>query len=147
MGHVYTLLLMDLSWINYSDTTGFDKTGFAQDGSLSGMGWDNIWVLSFGVQQDIGDLTLRAGYNYGGNPIDDENTFFNIGSPLHTSHHLSLGGSYKIYKQATIDIGYSHVFENSQSSPMYNMNGPVPGTEVETKLGYDQISIGFTLPF
>jgi long-chain fatty acid transport protein len=142
-----TMLFMDISWINYSQTSGFDGSGFAPDGSLAGLGWEDIWVLSLGVQYDIGDLTLRAGYNYGSNPIEDENTFFNVGSPLHVRHHLSVGASYGIFKQATLDIGYSHAFKSSQSGPMYDMKGPVPGTEVETELEYDQLSIGVTFPF
>ena len=143
----HTSLLMDISWINYSDTAGFEKSGFAFDGSLAGMGWEDIWVLSLGVQHDIGNLTLRAGYNYGGNPIENENTFFNVGSPLHTRHHLSAGISYRILKHTTLDIGYTHAFKSSQSSPMYDMNGPVPGTETETELAYNQVSLGLTFFF
>jgi long-chain fatty acid transport protein len=94
----------------------------------------------------MGDLTLRAGYNYGGNPIRDEDTFFNVGSPLHARHHLSFGGSYT-FKRFTLDVGYTHTFKSSQSGPMYDMNGPVPGTEVETELEYDQVAVGITFSF
>jgi long-chain fatty acid transport protein len=142
-----TLVLIDLSWINYSNTEGFEKRGFAADGSLAGLGWEDIWVMSVGVQKDIDDLTLRAGYNYGGNPIRAEDTFYNAASLLHSQHHLSFGGSYLICKQAVLDIGYTHVFESAQSGCMCDMNGPVQGTEVETILEYDQISIGVTFPF
>ncbi len=35
-----TLILLDGSWFNYSDTNGFDECCFDIDGSLKGLGWD-----------------------------------------------------------------------------------------------------------
>ena len=144
-----TLLLVDGSWINYSDTDGFDGTGFAADGSLPGLGWDDQWVLAVGVQQAMGDQwVLRAGYNYGTNPIDDASTFFNVGTPLHNEHHLSLGVSWKISQKAILDLGYTHAFESSQSGAWYNAaNQAVPGTRIESSLEYDQVSLGATFFF
>lgn len=143
-----TLLLMDFSWINYSSTEGFEDTGYAQDGSISGLGWDDIWVIAFGVQHDVNDnLTLRTGYNYSTNPIDQDITFFNVGTPLHVQHHLSVGGSWRIFKQTSLDISYSHGFKSSQASPWYDVSGQVAGTEVETKVEYDQVTIGVTFSF
>lgn len=141
-----TLFLMDCSWINYSGTKGFDETGFNADGSLRGLGWNDIWVLSFGVQQNIDKLSLRAGYNYGGNPIDADTTFFNSLTPLITQHHLSLGGSYT-FKLITLDIAYTHAFENTVSGPIYDMSGPVAGTNVEYSMAYDQFSVAATFTF
>lgn len=144
-----TLLLADLSWINYSGTDGFDETGFNPDGSLKGLGWDDQWVLALGIQQNILDnWVLRAGYNYGSNPISDDVTFYNVGTPLHNEHHLSLGLSWLVTQKAIIDVGYTHAFESSQSGSWYDAAGQsVPNTEIESSLAYDQISLGFTYSF
>ncbi|MBU0994448.1 MAG: outer membrane protein transport protein [Proteobacteria bacterium] len=143
-----TLLLMDVSWINYADTKGFDKTGFASDGSLKGLGFDDIYVVALGVQQTVQEkLTLRAGYNYCTNPIDEDITFFNVGSPLHNQHHLSIGASWAVTKQAAIDFGYTHAFKSSQSGPMYTLAGKAPGTKVESEMAYEQIAVGVTVSY
>lgn len=144
-----TLLLVDGSWINYSDTDGFDGTGFAADGSLKGLGWDDQWVLALGLQQDVGDRwVVRAGYNYGSSPIDDAGTFFNVGTPLHSEHHLSAGASWKATANLVLDFGYTHAFESSQSGAWYDgTNQAVPGTAIESSLAYDQFAIGATFSF
>ncbi len=143
-----TLLLLDVSWINYSGTAGFDETGFNADGSLKGLGWDDQWVAAVGIQHAFTDSwTLRAGYNYGASPIDDETTFFNVGTPLHNEHHLSLGASWRATDRIVMDIGYTHAFESSESGPWYDGNSVAPGTHVESSLAYDQFSIGMTFPF
>ena len=108
------------------------EAGFDQNGALTGLGWDDIWVVGLGVQHNLtDDLTLRAGYKYCTNPIDEDVTFFNVGSPLHAKHLLSLGGSYRITKQVIFDISYSHVFESSQQGPWYDMNGPAAGLKLK----------------
>jgi long-chain fatty acid transport protein len=143
-----TLILMDASWINFSGTQGFDDTGFASDGSLKGLGFDDIFVVALGVQQKVGDAwSLRCGYNYCTNPIEEDITFFNVGSPLHNQHHLSLGVSWAVKEKMTLDIAYTHAFETSQSGPMYLPAGEVPGTEAETALSYEHIAMGLTMNF
>lgn len=144
-----TLLLLDCSWINYKDTEGFDKTGFDANGALRGIGWDDVWVLALGVQHNVNDsVTIRTGYNYCSNLIDKNITFFNIGTPLHSEHHLSTGASWRFSKQVVIDIGYTHAFESSQSGPWYDpSNTEIPETSVESKLAYDQVALGLTFSF
>lgn len=144
-----TLILMDVSWINYGDTKGFEDTGFAADGSLKGLGFDDIFTVTLGAQQPVGDnLVVRCGYNYGQNPIDDDYTFFNIGSPLHNEHHLSLGMSWAMTGTACLDLGYSYAFETSQKGTMVLPGiGQVPGTEVETSLAYHHIALGVTIAY
>jgi long-chain fatty acid transport protein len=143
-----TLMLLDAEWINYSDTEGFDETGFSSTGALKGVGWDDAWVLSLGIQQNVNDnFILRAGYNYNTNPIDEDVTFYNAASPLHSQHHLSLGLSYQLFKEVFFDVAYTHAFESSQSSTFYTPQGAVPDTEIGTVLEYDQINFGVTFQF
>ncbi|SMD09896.1 Long-chain fatty acid transport protein [Desulfocicer vacuolatum DSM 3385] len=144
-----TIFVMDCSWINYSGTKGFDEIGFDSNGSLKGLGWDDQWTVALGVQHDIlVNWTIRAGYNYGTNPIDDDITFHNVGNPLHNEHHLSCGLSWKVTEQMSIDLGYTHAFETSQSGSWYDAtNQAVPGTEIESSLVYDQVAVGLTFLF
>lgn len=142
-----TLFLIDLSWINFSDTKGFDETGFSPEGALKGLGFDDIFVLAFGIQHPFSEtFTLRGGYNYCTNPIDEDITFFNVGSPLHTQHHLSVGLSWRMTNQTMVDLSYTHALESSQSGPMYDPN-EVPGTKVESKLSYNHIAVGVTISY
>lgn len=143
-----TMVLMDAEWINYSDTAGFDKTGISPTGALLGLGWDDVWVLAMGLQHKVNNaLVLRSGYNYCTNPIEEENTFFNVGSALHIQEHWSCGGSYRVSNNTFLDFGYTHAPESSQKGPFYTADGPVPGTEVETRVKYDHISISTTISF
>ena len=143
-----TLLLLDTEWINYSDTEGFDETGFSSTGALKGLGWDDAWVLSLGIQQNVNDnFILRAGYGYCSNPIDEEVTFYNAASPLHSQHHLNMGLSYRLFNDVFFDVAYTHAFESSQSSAFYTPQGAEPNTELESILEYDQIHFGVTFPF
>ena len=65
-----TRIGVDARWIDYANTTGFNKVGYNADGSVSGFGWQNIWAVGGGVQQHIASFTkLILGYNYSGNPV------------------------------------------------------------------------------
>ena len=143
-----TLLLLDTTWINYADTSGFDATGFGADGALQGLKFDNTWVVGLGLQHQLtNNFSVRAGYQFNNNPVADKVTFFSVGAPLLSEHHLSFGGSWNATRQLTFDCGYTHAFTNSIAGEMYDARGPVPGTLVEAEMGYDQISLGITYAF
>jgi len=100
------LIEVDGKWVNWGDADGYKD-----------FDWDDQYVLGVGAQYEvISNLFLRAGYNYGSNPVDKNNgftgsapktvqgktlptyyyeTFRIIGFPAIVEHHLTIGIGYQ----------------------------------------------------
>ena len=62
-------------------------------------------MFKFGAQlAATKELKVRAGYNYGRNPLQGVCAFENIAFPAVSEHHLSLGAGYDVGK-VTINAG------------------------------------------
>ncbi len=137
---------VDVRWIDYEHTDGFDHHGFGPDGAVRGFGWDSIWVFAAGIEQDLGErVRLRLGYNYGENPIPAELSFFNTPSPAIVKHHLTSGASLKVSDALWLHLGYYHAFENRSSGPFVTPLGEARGTRVRNELSEDSFSLAFTV--
>ncbi|WP_081662607.1 OmpP1/FadL family transporter [Thermithiobacillus tepidarius] len=150
------MLAADLEWINYSDTDGFQESGFDSSGRVRGFGWEDIWTLGLGTQYMVTPrLALRAGYNYGQNPIKGDQQFFNVFAPAIVQHHVSLGAGYQLTKNLALNAAFYHVFENEESGPIISsgapgfppMNTAVPGSNVTNKLSEDSVSMQMQFKF
>jgi long-chain fatty acid transport protein len=110
-------------------------------GDAAGYGdfdWEDQEVYALGVQYAANDkLTLRAGFNYGENPVK-ENRGWNpqgvttvqgksvpvfgyemlrtIGFPAIVESHLTLGFGYKLSDSLSLNAAYMHAFEATGSS-------------------------------
>ena len=88
--------------------------------------WQDVWVLALGSEWRTSDRwTLRAGYNYGENPVPDE-TLTPL-FPATTEHHLSVGASV-LRGSVTYDFALEHALNSSNTNnnpdPMVNPFGP-----------------------
>ncbi len=88
--------------------------------------WKDQWVYALGLEYRVHDrLTLRAGYNYGENPVPDHtlNPLF----PANVEHHLTFGLSW-LRGNRSYELALEHVFENDQTNnnpnPLVNPFGP-----------------------
>lgn len=143
-----THIVADAGYIAYGSTSGFDNSGFRADGSIAGLGWQDSYTLELGIQQALTQgLVVRVGYNYCSDPIPADMTFYNVGSPLHLAQHASLGFSYSVAANMTIDFSYTHGFSHTQSSPWYTPAGAVPGTDLTSQISGDELAIGTTFKF
>jgi long-chain fatty acid transport protein len=143
-----THLIADVGYIAYGSTSGFDNSGYRADGSLAGLGWNDAYTFEVGIQHSLNsNLVVRAGYNYCSDPIPDNMTFYNVGSPLHLAQHLSVGTSVILAPGMTIDFSYTYGFSHSQSSSWYNPYGAVPGTSVTSQISGNEFAIGTTFRF
>ena len=103
--------------------------------------WEDQWVFAVGADYRVNDkVTLRAGYNYGENPVPDEtlNPLF----PATVENHASLGAS--IYsKSITWEFGLERGFEaeNTNNNPNPQVNPFGPGSTVR----HDQWTVAFGL--
>lgn len=155
------LVEADARWINWQNADGYDD-----------FDWEDQWVFAFGVQvRPTKKLALRAGYNYGKNPVKEHDrfsgatpsgpamisvqgkampvyyyeTFRIIGFPAIVQHHLTAGIGYEISKRFALHAGYMHAFRETIRETGTNMAGQ-PVT-LESSLSEDSVEFGLTWRF
>lgn len=70
-----------------------------------GFGWKDMTVYKFGAQWEMRpDLTLRAGYSYGRQPIPTEGVLFNVIAPALIEQHFTLGLTKTMNKNTEINV-------------------------------------------
>jgi long-chain fatty acid transport protein len=142
------LFAADFRYYDYRNTDGFRSTGYDATGAVVGLGWDSIFAVALGAQYQWSEnVSLRIGYCWNENPIDDRNTFFNPVSPLIIQHTLSLGASYKITDNWLLSAAYLHGFENSIEGPVFTAAGPAAGTSIESTTYVETLLFGLTVKF
>lgn len=89
-----------------------------------GFGFSDQTVYKLGVQYGVNQrLQVRAGYNYGKNPISDDQLTFATLAPANTEKHYSAGFTYKASEELEITGAYMYVPPNpQQSSRVENLN-------------------------
>ena len=120
---VKILVEADIKWLNWANADGYED-----------FDWKNQWVFAIGAQfKPIPNLTLRAGYNYGKSPLEENDgfvggagktvqgktlptyyyeTFRVIGFPAIVEHHVTVGIGYDFSPTFGVHLGYMYGFEN-----------------------------------
>jgi len=76
------------------------------------MYWDEQLVYKIGAEFDINEkISLRAGYNYGRNPLKIDRTFENISFPAITEHHITCGAGLDISENMELNLGFMYAPE------------------------------------
>ncbi len=150
-------LALDYRMVDYENTDGFSKTGWTQTASVAGFGWENVSIISAGIQyKGIDKLPLRLGYTYSSNPISEEVTFFNIPAPAIIKNAFQLGFSYLASDNLSIDAVYHYGTSgektkgqllNPQFSQNYPPYGAIPGSEVSYDMKTSMIMAGISYTF
>ncbi|RJR25557.1 MAG: hypothetical protein C4582_03340 [Desulfobacteraceae bacterium] len=146
------LIELNLKWYNWGDAEGYKD-----------FDWENQWVYAIGGQYKIGNLSLRAGFNYGKNPVKEHNGFNPqgttnvqgknvpnvnyeflriIGFPAIVEKHLTLGLGYELPLNMSINISYVHVFEETMEET--SAGGAM---KLSSSLEEDSITLGLTWRF
>lgn len=125
------------------DYASVDVTGNAAKNSLfalnqHGFGWDDQTVFKLGfAYKYTPDLTLRAGLNYGKQPIDlpaapvgNEDIGFDLNTlaPGVVEKHLTLGFTKELSASTSITGSYMHAFNNKVSGTAGMIGGGATGT-------------------
>jgi len=150
-------LAIDFRRVHYKETAGFKNTGWTQTASVAGFGWDNISILSAGLQyKGINKLPLRIGYTYSSNPIPEEITFFNIPATAVIKNAYQFGLSYIINDRWKVDGVYHYgdsdgstegsILSPDMISPS-NPLGAIPGSSVSYKMTTSMIQFGIAYTF
>ena len=143
-----SLFAIDARYFGYGNTQGYEASGFLPTGAVAGLGWKDVFALSAGAQRQITDATsVRLGYSFSTNPIGNDQTFFNIGSPLNIQHGAYLGASHNITPRFKISIAFAHFFENSTSGMIHGAGGAISGTHVTSHASANSIVMGASVTF
>ena len=141
----------DWQFIEYSSvkSVGNDLNLAAPLGSDngSGFGWDDINVYKLGVSyQTLPQLTLRAGFSYADQPVQQSQTLLNILAPGVIQKHLSVGGSWDVDAQNSVSLAYTHAFEETVKG-----NDSIPaalgGGEADLTMSEDLLAIAWQARF
>jgi long-chain fatty acid transport protein len=108
---------LDYQRINYSGVPAIGNSSlvgnFGADNG-AGFGWHDIDVWKLGAEYKYSkNLTVRAGWNHGDNPVQTADVFFNIVAPGVITDHLTLGSTYVTQSGGAWTFAYTHGFENS----------------------------------
>ena len=133
-------LALDYRNVYYENTEGFEKSGWTiatsgpfmgfPTGSVEGFGWENITIISAGVQyKGVDKLPLRVGYTYSSNPIPDQLTFFSVPATAIIKNAFQFGLSYEVSDNLTLD-GVFH-YGDSGGSTEGTLLSPVPDQDFD----------------
>ncbi len=89
--------------------------GLAMDAVLM-QKWENQAVFALGAAYKTSDvLTLRAGFNYGKNPVPDK--YLNALFPAIVENHLTFGAGYDFNETLTLNVSVVEAFEKTATNP------------------------------
>ena len=147
-GYDCWIFAADFRYYDYRNTDGFRTARYDGNGAVTGLGWDNIFCVALGAQYQWSEnISLRFGYVFNENPIDDSVTSFNVVSPLIIQHTISVGASYNITDSCVLSAAYLHGFENSIEGPIVTPGGAIPGSSVKSEASVDTLMFGLTVKF
>jgi long-chain fatty acid transport protein len=106
----------------------------------AGFGWQDVTAFKFGAQWLVNpDVILRAGYNYGEQPIPQSETLFNVLAPGVVEDHYTIGGTFKLSGNAELSFAYMY-------APRVTVNGvnsiPAPFGGANTNINLKEQPLG-----
>lgn len=139
------LLAFDVQWINWSDVMGKNKPKYTNDvftstGSMPfDMSWDDQIVFKVGAEFAATEaIKVRAGYDYGKNPLSPDRAFENIAFPAVAESHITLGLGWDITPAWGLQVGGMY----SPKSTVKGANAQQFLTEYETSMSQYSIDLG-----
>jgi len=159
------LVETDVKWLNWANAAGYKD-----------FDWKNQLVYAIGLKAEpIKKFTVRAGFNYAKNPVEEHNGFngsFNpstgmpnsavnvqgtifpayyyetfriIGFPAVAEKHVTCGVGYNFTKQFSMNLGYMHAFEKTISESGTDPFGQA--VSLKSTLSEDSLDFGLTWYF
>ncbi|MCE2611746.1 outer membrane protein transport protein [Flavobacteriaceae bacterium D16] len=147
-------LALDYRLVDYENTEGFDAKGWTPTASVAGFGWENISIISAGIQyKGINKLPIRVGYTYSSNPINEDLAFFSVPATAIIKNAFQFGLTYEVSDRLQLNTTYHHGDSGGATSgPLLNPqfisqfppNGAIPGSEVSYDMTTDMVMFGFS---
>jgi len=148
---------LDYRTINYENADGFAEKGWTPTASVAGFGWQNIDVISVGLQLKMIDkMPLRFGYTYSSNPIQSELAMYSVEATAVIKNAFQFGFGYELSDNLTFNGVYHHGDSNGATAgPMLNPQlasatnpyGAIPGSEVSYTMKTDLVMFGISYNF
>lgn len=148
---------LDYRFVNYENTEGFKDKGWTESASVAGFGWENISIVSAGLQyKGINKLPLRVGYTYSSNPINSDLAMFSLPATAVIKNAFQLGFGYEFNNRFTMNAVYHHGTSNGSTSGMLlspmmvsssNPYGSIAGSNVSYKMTTDMVMVGINYSF
>lgn len=147
-------LAVDYRSADYENADGFVKKGWTPTASVAGFGWQNINIVSAGLQlRLINKLPLRFGYTYSSNPIQSELAMYSVEATAIIKDAFQFGFGYEINDHLTLNGMYHHGDSSGATSgPMLNPMlasptnpyGAIPGSNVSYTMKTDLVMFGIS---
>ena len=133
------LVDVDMRYFDYANAPLWGDS--VQSGGLA---WKSIFAVAVGGQYQVSDrLSVRGGYLFNQNPLDEARTLFYIQVPAFIQHSLSLGASFRINDNILLNVGWVHSFRNEIEGPI----AQIPGTSARMDAQIDSILAGLTIQY
>lgn len=78
-----------------------------------GFGWRDVTVYKIGYQSRLGNRTLRAGFSWGGNPVNSGQVLSRFFAPPISDKHAAIGYAWKRPNGARIHLALTHAINHS----------------------------------
>ena len=113
-----------------------------------GFGWQDVDVIALGAEwRATTQLTLRAGIEFNTNPVRSSDVTLNILAPEVTTSQYSVGMSYRVSKNSSIDLAGYYAASGSVSGSEVTPAGVTPGSNIKLSLNETMVTIGWTYHF
>jgi len=142
-------LAVDLVWIDWPQTNGRNRPVYTKhSGNEESLPWNLDWdeqlVYKFGLEYDLNPkITLRAGYNYGKNPLEAKRAFEVLAFPAVTEQHFTLGSAYTLDDNWRLNFGLMY----SPSSEIDTANSDQFIDSAKTEMKQYSVDFGFSYVF
>lgn len=134
-------------------TFAFDykKIQWSSAKGYKAFGWEDQDVYAFGYQFTQDNWALRAGYNYSDSAVvevqDPRLNFFNLlGFPATAEKHYTVGGSYALTDQFSIDLAYVYQTKSTKTFSLQGLSADPQGT-ISTDHSEDSVSFQLAYKF
>ncbi len=133
------LIATDVTWYNWSDAMetvtvkGKDPSSPYAPPEVEvpfAFNWDDQWVWGIGAAYSVTEKdTIRVGYNYGNNPVPDDNLYPLF--PAIIEHHVILGYGHE-FENIGVNFAWEHGMENSAKNTNTDMMSNPFGPDSES---------------
>jgi len=148
---------LDYRSVNYENANGFAEKGWTATGAVAGFGWQNIDIVSVGLQLKlIEKMPLRFGYTYSSNPIQSDLAMYSVEATAVIKNAFQFGFGYELSDNLTLNGMYHHGDSNGATTgPMLNPQlasasnpyGAIPGSKVSYTMKTDLLMLGISYKF
>jgi long-chain fatty acid transport protein len=109
----------------------------------AGFGWQDVTAYKLGVHWAVNPTTtLRAGYNYGKQPIPASETLFNVLAPGVVEQHFTVGGTWAMPGNSELSFFFMYVPEKTVNGSN-SIPAPFGGGNVNLKMKQMSLGVGY----